>query len=270
MKCKVEGCDRECKHYPGKGICQMHYFRMMRYGTYETTKVGKRKERTENDMGYQMLHRPDHPLAMANGSVYEHRAVVYERYGEVLPDCELCGKRLTWETAHIDHIDEDVRNNHDSNLRPLCNPCNTLRGRYKYPEHLRKGRIALTFEGETKTANEWARDPRVSVTNTTITRRKREGMSDYDCLFAPKITHNGRLPVKKPNPPKYTRKNSIALEWNGERKTAAEWSRDPRVSVSDGTIRNRVKAGMSVQETLFNPPDIGGWRGGEKKEERAA
>lgn len=266
MKCKVEGCECDCRYMTQK-VCQKHYFRMMRFGTYETTKVGKRKERSQNDMGYQMLHRPDHPLAMANGSVYEHRAVVYEKYGDILPDCELCGKSLTWETAHIDHIDEDVRNNHDSNLRPLCNPCNTLRGRYKYPEYLRKGRIALTFDGETKTANEWARDPRVNVTNTTITRRKREGMSDFDCLFSPKVTHNGNQPVKKPTPPKYTRKNSIAIEWGGEKKTPSEWANDPRVNLTDNTIRSRAKAGMSAYDCLFKPASRTGSR---KRHQEAA
>ena len=135
MKCKVEGCDRECKHYPGKGVCQMHYFRMMRYGTYELTKNGKGKFRHKNAKGYQMLKIPDHPLSMANGCVYEHRKVVYDRYGETLPPCEKCGKKVTWKTAHIDHIDEVVDNNADSNLRVLCRACNVMRSRVHIPEH---------------------------------------------------------------------------------------------------------------------------------------
>ena len=110
MKCKVEGCDSECKHYPGKGVCQKHYFRMMRYGTYELTKRGKRKDRTKNSKGYQMINCPDHPLVMANGFVYEHRKVIYDRYGDTLPPCQICGKEVTWKTAHIDHITEEVWN----------------------------------------------------------------------------------------------------------------------------------------------------------------
>lgn len=257
MKCKVDGCDRE-SDYIAQQVCQKHYFRMMRYGTYETTKVGKRQERSQNDRGYQMLHRPDHPLAMANGSVYEHRAVIYEKYGDTLPDCELCGKTLNWKTAHIDHIDEIVTNNHESNLRPLCNNCNTRRSRP--PEYMRKDAVAITYLGETKTANEWSRDPRVSVSNGTIMRRKKLGMSDYECLFAPKITHNGNLPVKKPTPPKYTRKNSIAIEWDGEKKTPSEWANDPRVALTDNTIRSRAKAGMSAYDCLFKPASRTGGR----------
>lgn len=258
MKCKVDGCDREAS-YVQQCVCQKHYFRMMRYGTYELTKSGKRKERYQNDKGYQMLHRPNHPLAMANGSVYEHRAVMYEKYGEQLPDCELCGKSLNWQVVHIDHIDEVVTNNAESNLRPLCGVCNTRRNRP--PEYTRKCAVAVTYLGETKTANEWERDPRVSVSNATIVRRKRLGMSDYECLFSPKMTHNGNLPKKAPTPPKYTRKNSIAIEWEGEKKTPAEWANDPRISLSDGTIRSRAKAGMSPFDCLFKPAS----RDGKKK-----
>lgn len=265
MKCKIEGCDRE-SDYIEQQVCQKHYFRMMRYGTYELTTHGKRQERSHNGRGYQMLHLPDHPLAMVNGAVYEHRKVIYEKYGEVLPDCELCGKSLNWKIVHIDHIDEVVTNNEESNLRPLCVACNTRRS--KPPEYTRKDAVPVTYLGETKTANEWARDPRVDVSNTTIVRRKKQGMSDYDCLFTAKITHNGKLPIKKPTPPKHTRKNSIAIEWNGEKKTPSEWARDPRVSVSDGTIRNRIRAGLSVELCLFSPPNIGGWR--ERKETQEA
>lgn len=189
MKCKVDGCERECKHYPGKGICQMHYFRMMRYGTYELTKVGKGKERTQNAKGYQMLKLPSHPLAMANGCVYEHRKVIYDRYGDELPPCEMCGKEVTWKNAHIDHIDEVVDHNEESNLRVLCRACNVMRSRVHIPEHTKKGRTAITFNGETKTVTEWTRDPRVFVSQTAINRRLKSGMSVEDALFSPKITH---------------------------------------------------------------------------------
>nr|MDQ6120782.1 HNH endonuclease [Klebsiella pneumoniae subsp. pneumoniae] len=36
---------------------------------------------------------------------------------------------MTWKTAHIDHIDEVVDNNSDSNLRVLCRACNVMRSR---------------------------------------------------------------------------------------------------------------------------------------------
>lgn len=189
MKCKVDGCDRECKHYPGKGICQMHYFRMMRYGTYELTKSGKGKEKQRNGKGYLMIKMSGHPLAMANGFVYEHRKVIYDRHGDVLPPCEKCGKDVTWKTAHIDHIDEVVDNNEESNLRVLCRACNVMRSRVHIPEHTKKGRSSITLNGVTKTASEWSRDPRVKISATTILFRLRNGMDVESALFAPKVTH---------------------------------------------------------------------------------
>ncbi|HIC9070491.1 MULTISPECIES: HNH endonuclease signature motif containing protein [Klebsiella] len=201
MKCKVQGCDRECTHYPGKGICQKHYFRMMRYGTYELTKQGKRKDRTQNTKGYQMIRHPDHPLVMANGFVYEHRKVIYDRYGDILPPCEKCGKEVTWKTVHIDHIDEVVDNNTESNLRVLCRACNVMRSRVHIAEHTKKGRLAITFNGETKTATEWTRDPRVSISVTAIRHRLKNGMSVEDALFSPKVTHRHTKP--KTRTPQY-------------------------------------------------------------------
>lgn len=255
MKCKIDGCDHEVM-YVRRGICQMHYFRMMRTGSYEI-KSKEWKYRTQNTVGYQMVHIPGHLLAMANGYTYEHRAVIYSKYGERLPPCEICGKELTWESVHIDHIDENVKNNQESNLRPLCNACNVRRGRIKKPEYTRSGRIAITCFGETKTPNEWARDPRISISNAAIVHRKKKGMSDVDALLTPPATHNGKKPVKKLTPPKYTRKNAMSLEWFGEKKTPAEWAADPRISVTDNTIRARKRSGMSDFECLFNQPRSG-------------
>ncbi|WP_447881028.1 HNH endonuclease signature motif containing protein [Serratia fonticola] len=200
MKCKIEGCEKECKHYPGKGICQMHYFRMMRYGTYELT-AKPRKPRSQNAKGYQMLHIPDHPLAMANGAVYEHRKVIYDRYGEILPPCEKCGKQVNWETAHVDHIDDAVDNNEPSNLRVLCRACNVMRARVHIPSHTRKRNLAITYQGETKTPTEWARDPRVKISGSTIRRRIANGAPVEQALFGKKVTH--RHTTAKFTPPKY-------------------------------------------------------------------
>ena len=188
MKCKVDGCDRDAS-YQAAQVCQKHYFRFMRNGTYDLKK--QRKYRTQNPAGYQKLYEPDHPLAEKGGDVYEHRFIVYNHYGETLPDCEICGKPTNWETCHIDHIDCDVTNNNISNLRPLCNACNTRRD---YPDfHSIKGRLAVTFDGITQTPTEWARDSRINVCGGQIKRRIDAGMSVEDALFSAKKTHNGRV-----------------------------------------------------------------------------
>lgn len=51
--------------------------------------------------------------------------------------------------------------------------------------------------------------------------------------------------------PSHERKGNHCIEFNGEKKTAQEWSRDPRVKVAGNTIVNRLKKGLSVEDALF-------------------
>jgi hypothetical protein len=136
-----------------------------------------------------MVKRPGHPLAMKNGYVYEHRASVFEKYGFNLPPCELCQKTIDWNVLHVDHIDNIVDNNETDNLRVLCRACNVMRARVLIPSYERKGNHRIEYEGETKTAQEWARDPRVRVAGNTIVNRLKKGMSVKDALFKRKATH---------------------------------------------------------------------------------
>lgn len=187
MNCCVEGCDREADYKADK-LCQKHYFRRRRNGGFH---VRTAKPRIEDHKGYQYLHRPGHPLA-AKGQIYvsEQRVVLYEALGPGPMSCALCGCGLTWKTCQADHIDENPRNNERSNLRPLCRPCNVWRNMPPAFERVRNA-VVLTYDGETKTAHEWSRDARVSIAGKTIRNRKRAGMSDFECLFGAKKTHNG-------------------------------------------------------------------------------
>jgi 5-methylcytosine-specific restriction endonuclease McrA len=188
LQCKVDDCGRPAR-YKAACLCQKHYFRVRRYGTTETTKVGKGRDRYVTPAGYVYVRRPEHPLAIKNGLVAEHRAVVYDDLGPGPMNCELCGVVVTWERVHIDHIDETTENNVRTNLRPTCNACNTQRGRA--PEHTYCGRLGITYEGVTKTAHEWASDPRVAVTGKTIRARLNAGQTVEQALFGAKATHNG-------------------------------------------------------------------------------
>jgi hypothetical protein len=188
VKCKIEGCNRVVR-YKGKQLCQMHYFRIMRNG-FSDLLPKVRKYRIQNPAGYQKIYEPKHRLANSDGYVYEHRFMVFERYGECLPRCEICGKPTCWETCHIDHIDNDVTNNALGNLRPLCRGCNTFRN---YPEqHTISGRHGIAYGGLTMTAAEWARQPGVNVCRATILNRLAQGMGMHEALHAPKKTHNGK------------------------------------------------------------------------------
>lgn len=57
--------------------------------------------------GYVRLYRPEHPLAMTDGWVLEHRAVAWD------------GGLFTDPTLHVHHRDEDPTNNALENLEPM-------------------------------------------------------------------------------------------------------------------------------------------------------
>ena len=125
MQCKIDGCGRDATYLKAQ-VCQKHYFRFMRYGTYELTKAGLRKYRLTNPAGYQKLYEPTHILANKDGYVYEHR-FVYFNSGKQINKCEMCGCDINWGDCHIDHIDNDVTNNNINNLRAVCRGCNVFR-----------------------------------------------------------------------------------------------------------------------------------------------
>ena len=198
-----------------------------------------------------LVYSPNHYLSQKSGFVYEHRLVIYSEYGKEIPPCEFCGQESDWlsRATHIDHIDEVRGNNERSNLRVLCNSCNVTRT--KRVAHETKGNAKLTFFGESKTPQEWGRDPRISVSGSCVRHRLRKGMSIADALLSKKITHNGNVPKKKAAPPRHTRKNSTAISINGVSLTASEWSRHPDCLVTDGTIRNRLKRNVPHRECVF-------------------
>lgn len=199
MNCSIYGCERKVM-YKAQSICQMHYFRFMRNGKYDLLIASEKKKgaansgrkRAQNAKGYQMLYEPLHPLAMKTGYVYEHRKVIYEKFGNILPDCELCNKPISWETAHIDHKNNDVTDNDLENLRPLCRACNTFRGH----SHTSMTKNIIFINGVGKSAHAWSRVEGVNVSGITIKRRLRQGFTPYEAAYGEKSTHLNSRPSK--------------------------------------------------------------------------
>jgi len=124
--CTVEGCGR--RHY-GRGYCLLHWSRVRRTG--EPGPVGLIPARPAKP--YRRIHAAGHPLARAQGLVYEHRVVLFDAIGPGQHPCHWCGRSVSWTAKqpgrrlNVDHLDHDGLNNAPENLVPACLRCNTTR-----------------------------------------------------------------------------------------------------------------------------------------------
>lgn len=154
-----------------------------------SARKGSRKSRIRHSSGYIKSYDPNHTLSDSSGYVYEHRKVLFDKFGYSLSECQSCGGEWGWDMifySHVDHIDENKANNILENLRPLCNSCNVSRSLVNFSQHTKKSTLAVTYFGETKTPQEWGRDCRTSVSGHTIRNRLKSGWSIGDALTRPK------------------------------------------------------------------------------------
>lgn len=127
--CCVQGCDSPAVRV-GAGLCEKHHARLRRLGQHTLPKA---PEEIEQSAGYLLTWAPQHPLATSGqrSRVYTHRKVYYDAHGAGPFNCYHCGAHQTWETMHVDHLDDDVKNNELSNLVCSCPTCNQRRGMHK-------------------------------------------------------------------------------------------------------------------------------------------
>lgn len=137
--CDVDGCDQ--RRYQGRAVCSTHAMRRHRYSDDEG------RDRTGNPWfnshGYIKVGRPGHPLADKQGSLYEHRLVLFEHIGPGVHQCHWCGIDVEWMVdLEADHVNFDRVDNRSANLVPSCHGCNTRRAIDRRWD--RPGRKALT------------------------------------------------------------------------------------------------------------------------------
>lgn len=130
--CIVDGCSDVIAR-PTTGLCEKHYMRLRRNGTYE---VKPRRDKVPTSHGYMTAGLKGHPLCGNRGYTYEHRLVLYEHIGPGAHPCFWCGQQVEWlakgkRKLVVDHFDGDKTNNIPTNLLPSCHRCNSTRGMFE-------------------------------------------------------------------------------------------------------------------------------------------
>lgn len=157
-QCRAEGCSAR----PRSGIaeyCEAHYYQIRRNGYLGPKNRPPPLRTLDHTGGYKLLYAPKHSISTAcqQSRVYEHRAVYYEHNGYGPFRCVHCGAAVTWQTMHVDHLDDDPANNDIDNLGASCPECNQARGRWKMKRtHRNRSPHQISWNGRTQHVNDWA------------------------------------------------------------------------------------------------------------------
>jgi hypothetical protein len=128
--CTLPDCDKRSRNR-SPGLCDMHYSRQRYHG--DTSKTSWGITTAPDRRRYRSCSRPGHPLASRNGSVLEHRAVLYDAIGPGPHPCHHCGTPVDWHTSdrsaqlEVDHLNHTADDNRRENLVPSCRSCNRRR-----------------------------------------------------------------------------------------------------------------------------------------------
>lgn len=186
--CIVDGCSKKTRS-TNAYMCEMHYYRLRRNGTIELKDI-KPKEFFINTGGYIKDLDIKHPLSDTSGYVYRHRKVLFNSNPSM--NCVHCGTIRTWKDCHVDHLDDNIKNNNLENLGISCPTCNQNRGRHKTKQSIRKKYAIHQFNGETLCSSEWAE--RLGITNESMHWRLKNWTNKKD-IFTKKRGLTG--PVAK-------------------------------------------------------------------------
>lgn len=158
LQCRAAGCE---KHANRKGamLCEAHYMKLRRHGDinyrYSPPEV------SVHSGGYLLQAAKGHKLALGGYRAYQHRLVFHQKHGDGPFDCHWCGKLITWQDMHVDHLNDVVNDNRPENLVAACPACNMHRNEMNHRALWRR-KFGLTVDGQTKTISEWASDIGIS------------------------------------------------------------------------------------------------------------
>lgn len=161
--CIIEGCGKPARSAKADW-CGMHYHRWYRHGDVHRVAKGIR---TSKGRRYTSTIVRGHPLAHADGKVYDHRRVLYDRLGPGTHECFWCGTELGWYprgtpgSLQTDHLNGDGGDNRSENLVASCGSCNTSRGQQERHDALR--RLGWWSSNDTIAQLEDGRAPRVEL-----------------------------------------------------------------------------------------------------------
>ena len=177
--CTVAGCELPSRRLSSP-YCEKHYMRWYRNGSLDK-KV--QPSAFEHSNGYVMIPASGHFLSRGASHAYEHRIVYHGLHGDGPFSCHWCQQQVTWDDLHIDHLDDNKKNNLGENLVASCPTCNQKRGQYKMKNTWRSKTGVEAF-GMKKTMNEWA--VHSGLSRQAIISRIKKGWSFEDAVTKPR------------------------------------------------------------------------------------
>lgn len=192
-KCEVADCGKPTRTKSAE-LCKMHYHRLYRTGALE---LRAPQAAREHSGGYIVRCAPGHPLVarLKKPYEYEHRIVYYDAHGEGPFPCFWCSKEVTWDTLHIDHLDDEKKNNRPDNLVASCPVCNQARGKHKAAAKMRAAGKIIEYGGRSMCVSEWARE--LGISHVSLNWRLEHGWPVEDALTKAR-GKTGPASIRKP------------------------------------------------------------------------
>lgn len=180
-KCSVIGCEKAPRSRTSPH-CEMHYGRLRQHGSLDLPD----RPALRHSHGYILTYEPSHPLRRPSSPrVYEHRAIFFAAHGDGPFQCHVCGKAVTWDDMHVDHLNEVKDDNRPENLAPACDVCNPWRGKDRAIESRKSRNVHwIEFEGDRLPLSAWAK--RIGISPSALGFRLHKGWPLNRALTAPR------------------------------------------------------------------------------------